>query len=135
MDDRDRELRVQRWSALLLVVGMLGLLPYPPIRGAFDLAEDALLSARRWAGRAAGIPLDDVAAAVGRPDPRVVELLARSRASLLPPRATGWQRDGAFCVVPVGRERRPDALSLALPGAAPLGEPVFSGRVLIGTTE
>jgi hypothetical protein len=53
---------------------------------------------------------------------------------VLPPRTTGWQRDGRFCVVPVGGERRPDLLSLLLAGTVPPGEPVFSGRVLIGTT-
>jgi hypothetical protein len=134
MDDRDGELRVQRWSALLLVVGMLGLLPYPPIRGAFDSVEESLLSARRWVGRALGAGAPAEAEAVeGRPDARVVELLARSRASLLPPRSTGWQRDGGFCVVAVGGERSPAALGL-LAGAVPTGEPVFSGRVLVGTT-
>ncbi len=136
MDDRDGELRVQRWSALLLVVGMLGLLPYPPIRGAFELAEESLLTARRWLSRGvgSGAPLGD-AAALGRPDPRVVELLSRARAALLPPRSTGWQRDGGFAVVPVGRERRPDVLSLVVAGSVPAGEPAFAGRVLIGTTE
>jgi hypothetical protein len=135
MDDREGELRVQRWSALLLVVGMLGLLPFPPIRGAFELAEESLLTARRWLSRGvgSGAPLGD-AAALGRPDPRVVELLSRARAALLPPRSAGWQRDGDFGVVPVGRERRPDMLSLVVAGSVPAGEPAFAGRVLIGTT-
>jgi hypothetical protein len=73
-------------------------------------------------------------ARLGPPDPRVVALLAEARAALLPPRSAGWQRDGRFCVVPVGADRRPDSLSLLLAGTVPAGEPVLSGRVLIGTT-
>jgi rod shape-determining protein MreC len=140
MGDRDREARPQRWPTLLLVAGIVGLLPVQTLRRGFGLAEEILLTARRWSslggGTATALEEADVERLERscRPDPRVDALLAEARAALLPPRSAGWQRDGRFCVVPVGADRRPESLSLLLAGTVPAGEPVFSGRVLIGTT-
>lgn len=137
MGERDREPRPQRWPTLLLVAGIVGLIPAQAVRRTFELAEEVLLSARRpiklGGGSASALEPDELGR-LGRPDPRVVALLAEARAALLPPPAAGWQRDGRFCVVPVGAERRPDLLGLLLAGTLPPGEPVFSGRILIGTT-
>jgi hypothetical protein len=137
MGERDGEPRPQRWPTLLLVAGIVGLLPVQTLHRVFELAEEVLLSARRWSGpgggSAAALEAADLAR-LGRPDPRVVALLAQARAALLPPPSTGWQRDGRFCAVPIGAARRADCLGLLLAGTVPPGEPVFSGRILIGTT-
>src|SRR5215475_1513490 len=122
MGVRDGESRPQRWPTLLLVAGIAGLLPVQGLRRGYELAEEVLLSARRWSslggGTAAALEGADLQR-LGPPDPRVVALLAEARAALLPPRSAGWQRDGRFCVVPVGADRRPESLSLLLAGTVP----------------
>jgi hypothetical protein len=132
---RDRGSRSRRFPLALLLAGVLGLLPCGPTRAAAALLEDALITLRglldpgAWGG---GVAL--AAEAPAGPEPAVTELLAAARSRVLPPPKEGWQRDGRFCAVPVGRTRSPSLLSLAVAVPVPPGEPAFRGRELIGYT-
>jgi hypothetical protein len=122
-----------RWPLLLLLAGAVSLLPWPSVIGARALVEDGCLTLRRfvdpraWSGGAA-----HAATASGAALPALRDRLARAHARVLPPKESGWQRDGRFAAVPLARARTPSTLSLALPGALPPGEPVFHGRELVG---
>ncbi len=134
MADGLQEPAPKRWPAILVLVGISGLLPIPAIQRAHELAEEltwtlrGLVQPARRSARAADSTPPAAAA-----DPRVAELLASLRQSVLPPKARGWQRDGRFGVVPLGTA---DGLELTLmpPAAVAPGEPAFYGEQLVGFT-
>jgi len=133
--DPDREPRAERWPAGLLLAGAATLLPWQAARNGAALLEDALLTLRGFVDpRARRGGESAAAAAPPAPEAAVHDLLSRARAAVLPPRAAGWERDGRFCAVPVGRSRSPASVALAVPGPVPPEEPVFRGRELLGFT-
>jgi hypothetical protein len=144
MADRTWEPRPQRWPLLLLLVGTAGLLPWPSVARASAALEELLLSVRRWVdpahlasspdaalARSDGAPSDPQ---LGTIDATVRSRLERVRAHVLPPSNEGWQRDGRFGAVPVGRTRTPSRLALASATLLPPDEPLFVGRALVGFT-
>ena len=139
MDDKLRAVRPPRWPALLLLAGVAGLLPFDHVARGQRLLEDFLLTVRvavettlRF-GRVQALERS-AQAEPAAPDPRVAELLSVARARVLPGRSSGWQRDGRFATVAVGRTRTPERIALATPAPLPDDEPVFVGSVLLGTT-
>ncbi len=139
MASRDLEARPQRWPAALLIAGVASLLPQPAVREALSVLEGGLLTARRlvdpMAWRRVAQAAQPPAGGPDRsPDRFIVELLATARARVIPDSSEGWQRDGRFCGVTLGRVRSPSSLSVASAGPLPPGEPAFHGRELVGFT-
>ncbi|MSR45540.1 MAG: hypothetical protein EXS13_00470 [Planctomycetes bacterium] len=145
MADGLREQRPQRWPAVLVLIGVSGMVPVPVLEHAHGLIE-----AVAWSVRGLVDPVERTALAaseVAAPpdlalalDPRVVSLLETIRRRVLPPPARGWQREGHFGVVLVGappvENHRDEARELVVQTAAPVpsGEPAFFGEQLIGFT-
>jgi hypothetical protein len=132
----------RRWPAWLLLLGLCGLLPQAPVRRAEAWLDEALLSLRgvldpgSWLLRARGEASAAELLTAGEAGElqELARLLEAAHARVLPPRAEGWQRDGRFAAVPIGRLRTPAALALAVSSPLPPDEPAFHGRELVGFT-
>jgi len=137
MEGGPYEPRSQRWPALLVLLGVSGMVPIPLVRRAHELVEQVA-----WSVRGLVHPAPDRADAQSTPPAPfaadVVELLATLRRRVLPPRERGWQRDGRFGVVALASrrdDREPRAeLATPTPGVLPPDEPVFHGEELLGFT-
>jgi hypothetical protein len=137
MEGGPYEPRSQRWPALLVLLGVSGMVPIPLVRRAHELIEQVA-----WSVRGLVHPAPDRADAQSAPplplDARVAELLATLRRRVLPPRERGWQRDGRFGVVALSNrrdEQEPRSeLFTQTPCVLPPDEPVMHGEELLGFT-